>query len=192
MFANLLSRYWWIIMLRGILAIVFGLIVLAYPGISLASLILLFAAYVFVDGAGNVFHAFEGRHEHEHWWVMLLTGLAGMLVGVLTVGNPGLTALVILFYIAIWAIATGILQIVAAIRLRREIEGEFWMMLGGLVSVLFGMFLMGRPGAGALAILWLIGVYAIVSGIITTSLAFKMRSFVKRVTTAPPRPAMGT
>jgi len=97
---------------------------------------------------------------------------------------PGLTALALLFYIAIWAIATGLLQIVAAIRLRKEIEGEFWMALGGLASVAFGMLLVARPGEGALAVLWLIAAYAIAFGVILIILALKARGFVKRIEAA--------
>lgn len=115
---------------------------------------------------------------------MLLAGLAGIGVGVLTFFNPGVTALTLLVYIAIWAIATGLLEIVAAIRLRKEIEGEFWLVLAGLASVGFGMLLVARPEAGALAVLWLIAAYAIVLGAILIFLAFEARGFVKRVKAA--------
>jgi uncharacterized membrane protein HdeD (DUF308 family) len=128
--------------------------------------------------------AIGGRKEHENWWVLLLAGLAGAVLGILTFFNPGLTALALLFYIAIWAIATGLLEIVAAIRLRKEIEGEFWMALGGLASVAFGMLLVARPGAGALAVLWLIAAYAVVYGATLIMLAFKARGFAKRLEAA--------
>ncbi len=184
MFARVLSRFWWMILIRGVLSVLFGIMVFAWPGISLLSLVLLFGAFILADGFANVVTAIGGRHEHENWWVLLLGGLAAAALGVLTFFNPGLTALALLFYIAIWAIATGLLQIVAAIRLRKEIEGEFWMGLGGLASVVFGMLLVARPGEGALAVLWLIAAYAIAFGVILIILAFKARGFVKRIEAA--------
>jgi uncharacterized membrane protein HdeD (DUF308 family) len=184
MFARILSRYWWMYLLRGAISILFGIMVFAWPGISLVSLVLLFGAFALADGFGNVVTAIGGRREHENWWVLLLAGLAGIALGVLTFFNPAVTALALLFYIAIWAIATGLLQIVAAIRLRKEIEGEFWLGLGGLASVAFGMLLIARPGAGALTVLWLIAAYAIAFGVIHIILAFKARGFAKRVEAA--------
>jgi uncharacterized membrane protein HdeD (DUF308 family) len=115
---------------------------------------------------------------------MLLAGLAGVALGVLTFFNPAVTALALLFYIAIWAIATGLLQIVTAIRLRKEIEGELWLALGGAASVAFGLLLIARPGQGAMAVLWLIAAFAIAYGIILVILALKARGFAKRVEAA--------
>lgn len=180
MFAKVLSRYWWMILIRGVLSVLFGIMVFAWPGISLLSLVLLFGAFVLADGFANVVTAIGGRHEQEHWWVLLLAGLAGIGLGILAIFNPQVTALALLFYIAIWAIATGLLEIVAAIRLRKEIEGELWMGLGGLASVLFGLLLAARPGAGALAVLWLIAAYAVAFGVTLIILAFEARGFVKR------------
>jgi uncharacterized membrane protein HdeD (DUF308 family) len=148
------------------------------------SLVLLFGAFALADGFGNVVTAFGGRREHENWWVLLLAGLAGIGLGVLTFLNPAITALVLLFYIAVWAIATGLLQIVTAIRLRKEIEGELWLALGGAASIAFGVLLIARPGAGALTVLWLIAAYAIAFGIILVILALKARGFAKRVEAA--------
>jgi uncharacterized membrane protein HdeD (DUF308 family) len=180
-FADILSRGWWLVLLRGLAAIVFGLLTLFRPGISLAALVLLFGVYALVDGVLDVWHAISGRKENDHWWMLLLGGLLGIVVGFITLTTPGITALALLFYIAIWAIARGVLEIVAAIRLRKEIEGEWLFILGGLASVVFGVLLITRPGAGALAVLWLIGIYAIIFGIITVSLAFKARGFAHRV-----------
>ena len=113
----------------------------------------------------------------RNWWVRLLEGLVGVGVGFLTFFAPGVTALALLFYIAIWAIATGVLETVAAIRLRKEIEGERLLLLGGLASAMFGVLLIARPGAGALALLWLIAAYAVVFGVVLVVLAFKARGF---------------
>src|SRR5262245_6763720 len=147
-FADILSRGWWLVLLRGLAAIVFGLLTLFRPGISLAALVLLFGVYALVDGVLDVWHAISGRKENDHWWMLLLGGLLGIVVGFITLTTPGITALALLFYIAIWSIARGVLEIVAAIRLRKEIEGEWLLILGGLASVLFGFLLITRPGAG--------------------------------------------
>lgn len=184
MLAKILSRFWWIILIRGVLAVLFGITLFAWPALSLSTLIFLFGFFTLADGIGSVVNAIGGRQEHEHWWVLFLAGLTGIALGILTLSNPGATALVILFYIAIWVIATGILQIVAAIRLRKEIEGEFWMMLGGFASVVVGLLLVARPGEGVLAVMWLIASYAIAFGAIQIILALRIRSFVKRIKTA--------
>ena len=184
MLARILSRYWWMILLRGVISILFGIMVFAWPGISLVSLVLLFGAFALADGFGNVVTAFGGRREHENWWVLLFAGLAGVALGVLTFLNPAVTALALLFYIAVWAIVTGVLQIVTAIRLRKEIEGELWLALGGAASVAFGMLLIARPGSGALTVLWLIAAFAVAYGIILVILALKARGFAKRVEAA--------
>ena len=182
MLAKLLSQYWWILLLRGILAILFGAVALAWPGLTLATLILFFAAFVFVDGVFDVFHAFSGRKENENWWVLLLEGLLGVAFGVITWMNPGITTLVLLLYIAFWAMATGVLKIIMAVRLRKEIEGEWWMVLSGLASALFGVIMIARPGAGAMAVLWVIGAWAIVTGVFLVILSFAARSFGKKLT----------
>jgi len=181
MFANILSRYWWMILLRGIVAILFGAMVFAQPGITLVSLVFVFACFAIFDGVTNIATALGGRQEHDHWWILLLAGIAGVMIGVLTFVSPQITALALLFYIAIWAVATGLMQIVAAVRLRKEIEGELWLGLAGLASVLFGTLLVAAPGAGALAVLWLIGSYAIVYGVILLILAMRARAFVKHI-----------
>ncbi len=175
--ATILSRGWWRLLLRGMAAIVFGVLTWLRPGISLAALVLLFGAYALADGILSVWTAIAGRRDQEYWWVLLLGGLLGIGVGLLTFYVPGLTALGLLFYIAIWAIGRGVLEIVAAIRLRKEIKGEWLLILGGLASVLFGALLMARPGAGALALLWLIAAYAVLYGIVLEVLAFKARAF---------------
>jgi uncharacterized membrane protein HdeD (DUF308 family) len=180
--ATILSRSWWVLLLRGLVAIAFGALAWLQPGISLAALVLLFGVYSMADGILGVWTAIAGRREHEHWWVLLLGGLLGIGVGILTFLAPGVTALALVLYIAVWAIATGVLQIVAAIRLRKEIQGEWLLILGGLASLVFGVLLMARPGAGAVSLLWLIGAYAIVFGVLLVLLAFKVRTLVAQAT----------
>jgi uncharacterized membrane protein HdeD (DUF308 family) len=175
--ASILGRSWWLLLLRGLAAIAFGVLTWVQPGISLAVLVLLFGAYAMADGIFGSWMAIAGRKDHEYWWVLLLAGLVGIGVGVLTFLAPGLTALALLFYIAVWAIARGVLEIVAAIRLRKEIKGELMLIFAGLASVAFGGLLVARPGAGALAVLWLIATYTIVFGVLLVVLAFEARRF---------------
>ena len=176
MLATLMSRYWWVVLLRGVLAVVFGIVALTYPGMTLASLVLFFAAFALVDGISNVLHAFSGRKNNESWWVMLLEGLLGITFGVITFQAPAITAMVLLLYIGFWAVASGVLRIILAVRLRNEIEGEWWMVLGGLVSILFGFTMVARPAAGALAVLTLIGFWSIATGIFLVFVSFKVKS----------------
>jgi uncharacterized membrane protein HdeD (DUF308 family) len=181
MLADILSRYWWMTLLRGLFWILFGIILFARPGISLLSLTLALGVILFIDGVIEVANAVSGRKENDDWWILLLVGLAGIVIGILTFYNPQVTALAVVYYVAIWAIATGLLEIVAAVRLRRQIEGEVWLVLAGIASVIFGGLLVARPGVGALTILWLIAAYAIVFGVMLLLLAFKVRSGVHKI-----------
>jgi uncharacterized membrane protein HdeD (DUF308 family) len=181
MLADILSRYWWMTLLRGLFWILFGIVLFTRPGISLLSLTLALGVILFIDGVIGVANAVSGRKENDDWWILLLVGLAGIVIGVLTFYNPQATALAVVYYVAIWAIATGLLEIVAAIRLRRQIEGEVWLALAGIASVVFGGLLIARPGTGALTILWLIAFYAVAFGVVLVLLAFKVRSGVKRI-----------
>jgi len=181
MIGEILSRYWWMTVLRGLFWILFGVVILARPGISLLSLTLALGIVIFADGILNVMNAFAGRKVHEDWWVLLLVGLTGIGIGALTFYSPQTTALALVFYVAIWAIATGLLQIAAAIRLRRQLAGEVWWILAGIASVIFGVLLIVQPAAGALTLLWLFAVYAIAFGALLVLLAFRVRSGIKRL-----------
>jgi len=181
---SFLSRNWWLMLLRGLVAIGFGVLVFAKPQISLLALVYLFGVFVLVDGILGVSVAVHGRNELDSWGVLLLWGLLGIGVGVLAFVRPDITALALLFYVALWAIATGILEIAAAIRLREVIKNEWLLILAGLVSVGFGVWLIARPEAGAQAVLWAIGAYAILLGVLLVLFAFKIRSFVSKVTGA--------
>ena len=182
--ASILRRSWWVLLLRGLAAIAFGLFTWFQPGISLGLLLLMFGLYSLVDGVLGVWTAIAGRRDHEHWWVLLLTGLVGVVVGALTLLAPGVTALALLFYIAIWAIGTGTLQIVAAIRLRKEIEGEWMLVLAGLGAVVLGVLLMAQPSAGALTLLWMVSSFAVLYGALLVVLAFRVRRFGSVVASA--------
>jgi uncharacterized membrane protein HdeD (DUF308 family) len=181
MIGEILSRYWWMTVLRGLFWILFGVVIFARPGISLLSLTLALGIVIFADGVLNVMNAFAGRKVHEDWWVLLLLGLTGIGIGALTFYSPQTTALALVFYVAIWAIATGLLQITAAMRLRRQLAGEVWWILAGIASVIFGVLLIVQPAAGALTLLWLFAVYAIAFGVLLVLLAFRVRSGIKRL-----------
>jgi uncharacterized membrane protein HdeD (DUF308 family) len=181
MLANILSRFWWTTLLRGLIWLMLGILIVAKPAMSLVMLVSLFGVLLLVDGAATIVSAVGGRKENEHWGVLLLAGSAGVGVGILTLANPGLTALALLFYIAIWAISTGLLELVAAIKLRKEIHGEVWLVLAGLLSIAFGVFLMARPGAGALSVLWFIAAYAIAFGATLIFLSFRTRRFLHEI-----------
>jgi len=169
------ARNWWAVALRGIAAIVFGVLTFVLPGITVAALVLLFGAYAIVEGVFNVVAAVRGRRGEEPWWTLLLEGLVSIAAGVVAFAWPGLTALVLLYVIAAWAVITGVVEIVAAVRLRKEITGEWWLALSGALSVLFGVVLMIAPGAGALALVLWIGAYAIVFGVLLLGLALRLR-----------------
>jgi uncharacterized membrane protein HdeD (DUF308 family) len=176
-----LSRFWWALVLRGAVAVLFGLIAFFSPGVTLVALVILFGAYAFVDGIASVILGIKEFGERERWWGTLLSGIVGIGAGIVTFLMPGLTALALLTLIAVWAIMRGILDIVAAIRLRHAIEGEWLLALAGVLSVAFGLLLIVRPLAGALAVVWWIGAYAIVIGAVLLVLGFRARSLLGMV-----------
>src|ERR671916_3338776 len=171
-----LSRNWWLLALRGLAAMVFGVLAFVWPGITLWALVLLFGAYMLVDGIFAIVAAVRAAGREARWWLLLVEGVLGVLAGLVAFLWPGITALALLYLVAAWAIVTGILQIVGAIRLRREIEGEWALILGGILSVLFGVLLVVLPGPGILALVWLIGAYAVAFGVILIVLAFRVRN----------------
>ena len=171
---TVLTRNWWALALRGIFAILFGLAAFVIPGVTLAVLVALFGAYAVIDGVLAIVAGIRAAERHERWWSLVLKGLAGIVAGVLTFGWPALTVLALLYLMAGWAIVTGVLELVAAVHLHRA-HGEWLLILNGVLSILFGIFVLAWPGAGALTLLWLIGAYAIVFGVVLVILAFRLR-----------------
>ena len=172
---NFLERNWWLPLVRGIAAILFGIAAFVWPGLTVSVLVLLFGAYVLVDGAIGIVDSIRYRHRIANWGFWLLEGVLGVAVGALTLFMPGVTALVLLMFIAAWAIVGGILRIVAAIQLRKRIEGEWLLILSGVLSVLFGGLLVAIPAVGILSLVWLIGIWAVLFGAVLIALAFRLR-----------------
>jgi uncharacterized membrane protein HdeD (DUF308 family) len=170
-----LARNWWVVLLRGLAGIIFGLVTFFEPGISLAALVLLFGAYAFVDGVFSIVTAVR-RRGADRWWLLLLEGIAGILAGIATLIWPAITAIVLLYLIAAWALVTGVLEIAAAIRLRKVITGEWLLALSGVASVILGVLLIIAPGPGALAVVIWIGAYAFVFGALLIGLSLRLRS----------------
>ena len=169
-----LARNWWAIALRGVAAVVFGVLALLQPGTTLAALVLLFGAYAIVEGVFSLIAAVRGRTD-EPRWLLALQAIVSIAAGFVAFLWPGLTALVLLYVIAAWALVIGVLQIVAAVRLHSRIRGEGWLVLSGILSMIFGVLMMWAPGAGALALVLWIGSYAIVFGALLIVLAFRLR-----------------
>jgi uncharacterized membrane protein HdeD (DUF308 family) len=174
--AGFFRRNWWVPLLRGVLAIALGILVFTRPAWSLAAVILAFGIYALVEGASDLFAAIIGWSHRDDRWLLLLEALIGIGIGVAALRTPGLTAIVVIFFIAAWAMATGVLRIVEGLRLRREVAGEIWLVLGGVFSVIFALLVMTRPLAGALALVRVIGLYALILGATEVLLAFKVRS----------------
>ena len=171
-----LKRYWWVPVIRGISGIVFGIIAFAYPGIALATLVLLFGAWVLIDGVFRIVGATAGRASDPDWGFHLIIGILGIAVGILTFRAPRITALALIIYVAAWALMIGAAEIALAVKLRREIKGEWFLILMGLASIVFAVLLLWNPGPGALALLWLIASYAIVFGVLAIFFGFRLRS----------------
>ena len=169
-----LARRWWTLVLRGLAAVTFGVLTLAAPRISLFALVILWAAYAFVDGLLALVFAARGAREDRAWGWLVFEGLVGIGAAVATLVWPSITAIVLVVLIGAWAIATGVLEIGAAIELRRVVRNEWLLAFAGLLSIAFGAFVLAFPGAGALAVLWLIGVYAIAFGIVLAALGFRL------------------
>jgi uncharacterized membrane protein HdeD (DUF308 family) len=175
---QLLAKNWWALELRGALTVAFGLLALFLPGITLGALVLVFGLYALAEGAVLLVMSFSKRSE-EHWWITLLQGLAGIGAGIVTFVWPGITAVALLAIIAGWALITGVLEIVGAIRLRKEIQGEWLLVLSGVLSLVFAFVLLSNPAAGALAIVWVIGLYAVAFGILQMILGFRLHRMIR-------------
>ena len=174
-----LARNWWSLVIRGIAAILLGVVTFAWPGITLAALVLLYGAYALVDGVMAIIGAVRAVQSHERWGALLIEGIAGIVAAAITVAWPGITALALVFVIAAWAIVTGVFELVAAVRLRKYVTGEWLLALGGIASIAFGVLIIIAPLAGALVIALWVGAYTLVFGVLMIALGFRLRSWGK-------------
>ncbi len=190
---KVLTRSWWALALGGVAAVLFGILAFIWPNIALIVLVALFGAYALVDGIFSIVVAAEGAAHHQSWIWPALLGVAGIAAGIITFIRPGITALALLYVIAAWAIVTGVLEIVTAIYLRREMTNEWLLILAGALSVLFGVLLIViGPPAGLLTLVWLIATYAIIVGVLRIGLAFRLHGLQQQLTgSAGPSPRRG-
>ena len=173
--AALLARNWWAIGLRGALAIVFGLIALFLPGATMLSLVIVFAAYAFADGVVGIVSAVRAAKAGERWGVLVFEGLVNIAVAVIAVLWPGITVVAFVLLVAVWAILTGALELAAAFRLGTE-DGRWWLVVGGIVSLLYGALLIFAPMIGAVVLTWWLGAYALIFGVSLVVLAFRLKA----------------
>ena len=178
---GLLSRHWWVLGLRGLLAVVFGVLALLWPQRTVDVVVILFGAYALVDGLFSLFSALTTRTRRAAWWLVLMEAVMGIGAGIVTIAWPELTAFVFLYLIAAWAILTGILELAAAALLRRQLEGEWALGIAGVISMVLGVLLALRPESGLVAVAWIIGGYAVVFGVLFLVLAGRLRALRDRV-----------
>jgi uncharacterized membrane protein HdeD (DUF308 family) len=182
---GLVARDWWVFAIRGVAAIVFGILAFIWPETTLTVLVLLFGAYALVDGVSLLVALARGdRAARRHAWSVGIMGVLGIVAGVVTFLAPGLTALSLLSLVAVWAIATGTFQVVAAVQLRREIDNEFWMALGGVASIVFGVLLVAFPGGGLVTLVWMVGIWSLVFGVSSLGLAHRLHGIDSTVSRA--------
>ena len=175
-----LAEHWWVLLLRGIVAILFGLLAYARPVLTIAALVLLWGAYALVDGIFEVVAGVKAKYG-----TLIFLGILGIAAGLVTFFWTAITAITLLYVIAFWAIVAGVMQIAAAIRLRKEVQGEWLWILSGLCLVVLGVLLIAQPGAGALSLVWLIASFAIAWGILLVILAFRLKAHHGRLVAKP-------
>lgn len=169
-----LAKNWWLLLLRGISAAIFGVLALIWPGITLLTVIIFYGAYALMDGVFAIAAAIRGGDAQSRWWLILI-GVLGIAAGLLTFLWPGLTALVLATFIGAWSLIHGVFEIVGAIKVRKEIDNEWWLILSGALSVLFGLVMLIRPGDGAVALIWVIGIYSIIFGGLLVGFALRLK-----------------
>lgn len=172
---NALAKNWGWTLLRGLAAIAFGILAFVWPALTLLTLVVMFAVYVLIDGLFALISAFSGRDRGSSTWWLVLVGVLGIAMAAVTYFSPGVTALILVMVIGAWALVRGIFEVVAAIQLWKELDDAWLLALSGVVSIVFGGFVLAMPGAGALALIWVIGAYAILFGLILVFLSFRLK-----------------
>src|SRR5271157_354425 len=176
-----IAHSWWLFALRGVAAIVFGMLTFVYPKDMIMVLIILFGAYALIDGVLAVNVSFQMQEDFDHWWVVLLEGLAGILVGVLVLINLTLSATALFLLVACWAVFTGLMEILAAILLSNEINQNWLMTLYGVLSVILGIILVDFPNIGTVGLIYVIGIYAIFDGLLMLYYAIKVHDLIHQL-----------
>lgn len=171
-----IAKGWWLFLIRGLASIIFGALAFAWPGLTILTLVMFYGAFALVDGIFALIAAAKGRGTDAMptWWLVLI-GIAGVLAGIGTFLWPGLTALLLITFIGAWAVVRGVLEIVGAIQMRKEIDNEWWLVLSGIVSVLFGLIVLIAPGPGAVGLAWAIGAFSIVAGVSLVAFSLRLR-----------------
>ena len=175
-----LARWWWTFILRGAIAIAFGVLAFVSPPATIAALVLLFGAWALVDGVFHIAGAIQDRSMTRTFWLGVLEGVVSIIAGVLALAFPDVAALSLLLIISAWSIVTGVVEVIMAIRLREQITGELWLAIAGILSIVFGVLLFLFPTSGAITIVWIIGAYAIVFGIAMIALGWRLRGINQR------------
>lgn len=171
-----LARNWWAVLIRGIAAVVFGILAFFWPAAATLALVILFGAYAFVDGVFALVAAVRAAEAHERWWVLLLEGLVGLMIAAITFFSPIVTLVALYWVIATWAVLTGILEIVAAVQLRKMIQSEWLLIVSGILSIVFGVLLIVYPMIGVLTVIYLIGAYALIFGVMLIGFSLRLRA----------------
>lgn len=171
-----LTRNWWLWLIRGIAAIIFGVLAGIWPSVAWITIAILFGAYAFVDGIFALFATVRAAETHQRWWPLLLEGIVGIIIAAITFYDVRITIVALYLTIAAWAFLTGILELVAAIQLRKHISNEIWLIIGGIASIVFGVLMVLYPIIAAITLTYIIAAYAIVFGIIMIGFSLRLRS----------------
>jgi uncharacterized membrane protein HdeD (DUF308 family) len=176
-----LRNNWWALVLRGVMAILFALITFAVPGITIAVLVTIFGFYALFDGIFAIISTVKAVHGHRRWGAFLFEGVVGILFGLYAIIFPIAAAAAFVTFVAVWAVFTGVLEIAAAIRLRRHIRGEWMLILVGVLSILLGFTLLIAPVSGAVFLVWILASYGLIFGVLLIALGFRMRRLPESV-----------
>jgi len=176
-----LFKNWWVLLLKGIVSIVFGLLAFMNPGLTATSLMLWLSIFLLIDGALSMIGTFMHWNENDDKWLLLLEGVVSLLLGILLMRSPGAGMLAAVFFLGFWSIISGVSRVAMAIQLRKQIDTEWLLGISGFLSILFGVLVLSNPGAGIISIMWMIGIMAVLSGILLVVLAFKLRGMGNKV-----------
>ena len=176
-----LTKSWWVLVLRGVLAILLGVLALANPGTTVATLVLWIAIFLIIDGALALLTTTARWKEREDKWLHVAEGVLSILLGILILNAPEMTLFLVVLYAAVWSIMAGITRIAMAIQLRKEIEGETWLALSGLLSIVFGILVIAQPGIGLATIMWMLGLFLILAGVVLIALGLKVKKLTGKV-----------